>query len=79
MDLGEVSEEDLGRTPCIAAGCDPTALRLSALEGYLLSRIDGHTSWRLLREIGGLTADEVDMCVEMWLGDGVIEMGEAKR
>ncbi len=79
MDLDEVSEEDLGRTPCIAAGCDPTTLRLSASEGYLLSRIDGHTPWRLLREIGGMTADEVDMCIEMWLGDGVIEMGAAER
>ena len=79
MDLGAVSEEDLGRTPCLRAGCDPTSLRLNAAEGYLLSRIDGHTSWRLLREIGGLTADEVDMCIEMWLSDGVIEMGSVER
>jgi tetratricopeptide (TPR) repeat protein len=79
MDLDAVSEEDLGRTPCIAPGCDPSSLRLSAAEGYLLSRIDGHTSWRLLREIGGLTPDEVDLCIEMWLGDGVIEMGGFER
>jgi hypothetical protein len=79
MDLDAVSEEDLGRTPCICTGCDPTSLRLSAAEGYLLSRIDGHTPWRLLREIGGLTPDEVDMCIELWLGDGVIEMGGAER
>ncbi len=45
----------------------------------MLSRIDGHTPWRLLREIGGMTADEVDMCIEMWLGDGVIEMGGSER
>jgi tetratricopeptide (TPR) repeat protein len=79
MDLGAVAEEDLGRTPCIRAGCDPTSLRLSASEGYLLSRIDGHTPWRLLREIGGMTPDEVDMCVETWLADGVIEMGGFER
>ncbi len=79
MDLGAVSEEDLGRTPCLRAGCDPTSLRLSAAEGYLLSRIDGHTPWRLLREIGGMTTDEVDMCIEMWLSDGVIEMGGVER
>ena len=79
MDLGAVSEEDLGRTPRISAGCDPTSLRLSASEGYLLSRIDGHTPWRLLREIGGLTGDEVDMCIETWLANGIVEMGASER
>jgi curved DNA-binding protein CbpA len=27
-----------------------------------------------LREIGGMTPDEVDMCIELWLGDGILEM-----
>ncbi len=79
MNLSAVSEEDLGRTPCVSAGRDPTSLRLSASEGYLLSRIDGRTPWRLLREIGGMTADEVDMCIEMWLSEGIIEMGGFER
>lgn len=78
MDLGAVSEEDLGRIPCIGKGFDPTGLRLSATEGYLFSRIDGHTPWRLLREIGGMTPDEVDMCIETWLADGVVELSAPK-
>ena len=45
----------------------------------MLSRIDGHTPWRLLREIGGLSPDEVDMCIEMWLADEIIEMGSRER
>ena len=79
MELGAVSEEDLERTPCIKTGCDPTSLRLSATEGYLLSRIDGHTPWRLLREIGGMTADEVDLCIETWLAAEVLELGGTER
>ena len=74
MDLGAVSEEDLRRTPCVTAGCDPTALCLSTREGYLFSRLDGHTPWRLLREVGGMTPDEVDLCIETWLGDDVVEL-----
>jgi curved DNA-binding protein CbpA len=74
MDLGSVSEQDLGRILCLSADCNPTALRLSAAEGYLLSRIDGHTPWRLLREIGGLSSDEVDICLENWIADGIVEM-----
>lgn len=75
MDLSAVSEEDLGRTPCVSTGCDPTTLRLTPSEGYLLSRIDGHTPWRLLRQIGGLTPEEVDTCIEVWLAEAIIEMG----
>lgn len=58
----------------LADGCDPTALALSAEEGYLLSRIDGHTPWRVLREMGGLDIDEADMVMEGWLATGVVEV-----
>ncbi len=70
----EVSEEDLVRVPRLASECDPTRLELSPAEGFLLSRIDGQTSWKLLREIGGLTADQVDLCVEEWLMEGYIDI-----
>jgi len=73
MDLDVVCEEDLGRTPRIVAECDPVSLRLSSREGFLLSRIDGHTSWRLLRQMGGMTPDEVDLCIETWIATRVIE------
>jgi curved DNA-binding protein CbpA len=55
----------------LAPDCDPAALHLSPAEGFLLSRIDGRTPWRLLREIGGLTPEEVDLCLEGWLARGV--------
>ncbi len=69
-----------GRCPRVP-GRDPKRLRLTAAEGYLLSRIDGRTSWRLLREIGGIPAQDVDACLERWLADGLLEIvgGTAKR
>ena len=74
MDLDAVCEDDLGRTPRIVAECDPESLRLSSREGFLLSRIDGHTPWRLLREMGGMTPDEVDLCIETWIASQVVEL-----
>ena len=54
----------------VASECDPTQLELSAPEGFLLSRIDGATPWRLLREIGGIPAGDVDVCLDRWLEAG---------
>jgi tetratricopeptide (TPR) repeat protein len=79
MDLGAVCEEDLGRSPCLAAGCDATSLRLSPTEGYLFSRIDGQTPWRLLREMGGMAPDDVDLCIETWLADDLIKLAGSAR
>lgn len=70
----EVSEEDLLRIPRLASDCDSTALELSPTEGFLLSRIDGQTSWKFLREIGGQTPAEVDQCIEEWLMAGIIDI-----
>lgn len=71
------SSQENDRLACliaIASGHDPKQLRLSAAEGYLLSRIDGRTPWRLLREIGGIPAVDVDACLERWLAQGVVEV-----
>jgi curved DNA-binding protein CbpA len=57
----------------IAAGCDPSSLSLSPAEGFLLSRIDGHTTLGLLRRIGAMPPVEIDRCIERWLKTGVIE------
>jgi curved DNA-binding protein CbpA len=57
----------------IAAGCDPSSLSLSPAEGFLLSRIDGHTTVGLLRRIGAMPPVEIDRCIERWLKTGVIE------
>jgi curved DNA-binding protein CbpA len=45
---------------------------MSPAEGFLLSRIDGNTPWRLLRDIGGIPPDEVDRTLERWLTDGLV-------
>lgn len=72
--MGSVDAEGLEkRVARLAAGCDPSALSLSPAEGFLLSRIDGSTPWKLLREIGGLSPEEVDLCLESWVAQGVVE------
>jgi curved DNA-binding protein CbpA len=60
------------RVPRLGPGVDPSALRLTPAEGYLLSRVDGHTSWTVLRQIGGVPPEEVDRCLERWLDLGVV-------
>jgi curved DNA-binding protein CbpA len=57
--------------------CDPTSLKLTAEEGFLLSRIDGATPWRLLCQIGGMEPEEAEMCLESWLGAGYVEVSGA--
>jgi curved DNA-binding protein CbpA len=79
MGVGDVSEDDLERMPSLASNCDPTSLSLTSAEGYLLSRIDGHTTWRLLRDIGGLPPEDVDVCLESWLDQGVVCLRERVR
>jgi curved DNA-binding protein CbpA len=64
--------------PRLVSSWDPTQLELSPEEGFLLSRIDGYTSWTLLRQIGGLAPEEVDHCIERWLSEGVVEIDESK-
>ncbi|MEM9176185.1 MAG: tetratricopeptide repeat protein [Myxococcota bacterium] len=58
----------------LAPGCDAEQLVQSAAEGYLFSRIDGATPWRLLREIGGIPAEEVDATLARWLEEGALEV-----
>jgi len=58
--------------PRIGPGVDPTRLELTPSEGYLLSRIDGATSWTHLRAIGGISPAEVDRCLERWVAEGVL-------
>ena len=58
----------------LAAGREATQLDLSAAEGYLLSRIDGTTPWRLLREIGGIPPAEVDACLARWVEAGILDV-----
>ena len=58
----------------LAPDCDATQLSLTASEGYLLSRIDGATPWRLLREMGGISVDEADSCLTRWVEEGLLDI-----
>jgi curved DNA-binding protein CbpA len=51
---------------------DPTCCTLTPAEGFLLSRIDGNTPWAQLRQIGGLSPEEVDRCLTRWLSEGIV-------
>ncbi len=64
--------------PRLAPGWERFGLTLSPAEGFLLSRIDGATSWTLLREIGGLAPGEVDRCLEGWLAEGLVLVDAAE-
>ena len=67
-----VSEVDLEQIPRLDPDFDPTKQSFTPAEGFLLSRIDGQTPWRLLREIGGLTPDGVDERIVGWIARGVL-------
>ena len=43
----------------------------------MLSRIDGHTPWAILRDIGGLLPEEADLALEGWLQTGLVLLDEA--
>ncbi|MFP6640686.1 MAG: hypothetical protein VCC04_10620, partial [Myxococcota bacterium] len=58
----------------LAPDFEPGGLTLSSVEFFLLSRIDGCTPWRVLREMGGLSAEESDLCLESWLAAGYVEL-----
>jgi len=62
----------------LSSQCDATQLALTAAEGYLLSRIDGATSWRHLRQIGGIPEADVDACLTRWLDEKIVEVVGAK-
>jgi len=74
MSADRESQESLRRILRLAPGCDPTSLALTSEEGFLLSRIDGCTPWRLLREIGCMDPEEADLCVEGWIATGVVKV-----
>ncbi len=72
MPANRGAREGEDRVPRLAPGCDPTQFSLSPAEGYLLSRIDGMTSCKMLRQIGGLPAEQIDRYIDDWVKQGVI-------
>ncbi len=57
----------------VIPGFDSSRLVLSSEEGFLLSRIDGVTPWRLLVEMSGVDAAHAEQCLDAWLVAGAIE------
>jgi tetratricopeptide (TPR) repeat protein len=64
----------MGQVFAIAPDRDATQLSLTAAEGYLLSRIDGATPWRLLREMAGIPVEEADSCLTRWVEEGLLDV-----
>lgn len=73
------AQSGTGRVLALAPGFDPARLALSPVQGFLLSRIDGRTPWRVLREISGLSPAEVDLCLEGWLAEGLLVLAGEPR
>jgi len=69
------------RCPRLAPGWEAQATALNPTEGFLLSRIDGHTPWAVLRQIGGLLPEEVDLALESWVKAGLVllDAGEVRE
>jgi tetratricopeptide (TPR) repeat protein len=64
----------MGQIFALAPDCDATRLSLTAAEGYLLSRIDGATPWRLLREMAGIPVEVADSCLTRWVEEGLLDV-----
>jgi curved DNA-binding protein CbpA len=72
MRVGETQGKAHAQMLALAPGIAPTALSLDPAAGFLLSRVDGRTSWGTLRQIGALPPHEVDRWIERWLKEGVL-------
>ena len=77
MRVGETLGAAHAQVLALAPGVVPTSLSLDPVAGYLLSRIDGRTTWGTLRQIGAMPAHEVDRHVERWLKEGVLVASSA--
>jgi len=64
--------EDHSAVPQLAPECALEDLTLTPAEGFVLSRVDGRTSWALLRELGGLEPGDVDRCLRRFAEAGII-------
>lgn len=78
MQSGADGSELAQKIPQLSRDWNPTDHALSPSEGFLLSRIDGHTTWMQLREIGGIPPDQVDACLERWISEGLVSIGDGE-
>jgi hypothetical protein len=66
------------RCPRLAPDWEEQARALSPAEGFLLSRIDGHTPWAVLRQIGGLAPGAADAALGVWVASGLVLLDPEK-
>jgi curved DNA-binding protein CbpA len=66
------------RCPRLAPDWEEHASSLTPAEGFLLSRIDGHTPWAVLREIGGLSPGSADAALASWVHAGLVLLDSDK-
>ena len=59
--------------PVAISSRDPAALRLTPIDAYLLSRIDGATSVGELALISGMTSESLWPILELLAREGMIE------
>jgi curved DNA-binding protein CbpA len=68
----EAAARTVEGVPHLVDGWESQGLRLTPSEGFLLSRIDGATSWASLRQIAGMPPSQVDACLERWIAQGIV-------
>lgn len=66
-------EHGAGGVLRLVAGVDPKVLSLTAQEGFLLSRVDGQTDWKLLLDLTGMDSETAHRCLDDWLANGIVE------
>jgi hypothetical protein len=66
------------RCPRLAADWEERVSSLRPAEAFLLSRIDGHTPWSVLCEIGGLAPADADAVLAGWIATGLVELDVEK-
>jgi curved DNA-binding protein CbpA len=75
--VGAAGDRKDARVPRLAPDGDLTRLDLSPQEGFLLSRIDGHTPKDMLAKLAGLPPQAVDLCLARWAEAGVVLWGKS--
>jgi curved DNA-binding protein CbpA len=78
MHSSDDANDQRERIPRLAPGWAAEDIVLTPAEGFLMSRIDGQTPWTMLRQIGGLSPEQVDDYLGRWIEAGAIQFIENK-
>ena len=78
MHSNDDANDQRERIPQLAPGWAAEDIVLTPAEGFLISRIDGQTPWAMLRQIGGLSPEQVDDYLDRWSEAGAIRFIEKR-